>query len=140
LSQNAEAEKQMSRQNIKKKNMKKFLYLSMVVITMLFVSCTEDFTDPKALSGTTWRCSDFSSISDYSTTSEYIEFRFTSTTAVEGWSKEKNATVQQGWTGSYSVKGNVLTITSEGDTQSLTIDKKTMTMSLGGISLVFNKQ
>jgi len=120
--------------------MKKFFYGSLVLISMLFVACSEDYTDPKALSGTTWRCSDFSGNTLYTSTFDYLEFRFVSTSTVEGWNKLKGGAVEKNGSATYSIKGNILTIETGGGSQTVTIDKKTMTMSDEGVTLVFKKQ
>ncbi|HET7733804.1 MAG TPA: hypothetical protein VFK73_08185 [Paludibacter sp.] len=121
--------------------MKKLIFITLALIAMMTISCTEDFSDPKALSGTNWRCSSFS---DASMTAEYdyVELRFVSTTSVEGWQKAKNGSVtKSGTAATYSITDKTITINT-GDSENLVgvIDNKTMTFVSGGETLKFTKQ
>jgi len=72
--------------------MKKLLYFTLAFISFLTPSCNQypDFTDPTVLSGTTWRCNDFSADSVYNSTYDYLEYKFISTDSVQSWTKKKN--------------------------------------------------
>jgi hypothetical protein len=119
--------------------MKKLIFISFAIIALMAVSCTDDYTDPAKLSGTTWRCSTFT---DASMTEEfdYYEFKFTSTTALEVWTKAKNASaekVQNSY--GYTISGKTITITYGDISDTGTIDKTSMTVTSDGITLVFTK-
>jgi hypothetical protein len=47
------------------------------------VSCTDDYTNPKVISGTSWKSTDTAGWKD----AEFIFFKFTSETVVEQWVK-----------------------------------------------------
>ena len=124
--------------------MKKLIFISLAIFVMFAISCTDDYTDPAKLSGTTWRCSNFPS--QYNTIGfEYEDLKFTSTTKVEIWFKMKGETVQQGETSmSYSIKDKTITFMSNDstgtETKTGTIEKTTITVLDGSTSLAFVKQ
>ena len=71
--------------------MKKLLYFTLLFVSFLTPSCNQypDFTDPTVLSGTTWRCNDFSGDSVYNSTYDYLEYKFISADSVQSWTKKK---------------------------------------------------
>ena len=112
----------------------------MAIIAILTTSCTEDFTNPKNLVGTIWRCSSFptgSGMENY----DYEELRFTSTSSLEVWGKEKNASAQKvNNTYSYTIENITISITYTGITVVGTINNNKMTVNQNNITAVFVKQ
>ena len=109
--------------------MKKLIFISLAIIAMLTVSCTTDYTDPAKLSGTTWRCSTFTD-ANMAAETEYIELKFTSTTAVEVWGKNKDVTaVEKQETYSYKISDKTISLFLGSQTTATTtgtIDGKNM--------------
>lgn len=122
--------------------MKKLIFISLVIITIFSVSCTEDFTNPKTLSGTTWRCSSFAEDDWMKNEYEYVEMRFISTTQIEGWAKWIDGDLSKSGIANYTISGNTITFISEpsNTTETGTIDKEKMTINESGHILVFIKQ
>ncbi len=120
--------------------MKKLILITLAVITIFSISCTEDFTNPKVLSGTTWRCSTFSE--DSWMKFEYLELRFISTTEVEGWAKLIDGDLSKTGSTKYSISNNTITLTVESSDiiETGIIDKETMTINESGHIFVFIKQ
>lgn len=122
--------------------MKKLIFISLAIISMIAFSCTEDFSDPRVLSGTNWRCTNLATIDMYEGY-DYIELRFTSTSTVESWIKEKSSSsaTKNDVTATYSINDKTITIVAEEyETLIGLIDNKTMTLIEDGNSLVFKKQ
>jgi len=123
--------------------MKKLIFITMTIIAIMTTSCskTEDFSDPKNLVGTTWRCSNFTN-ADEANTYDYYELNFVSTTQVEEWDKKKNANATKEEAYSYSINGNAITLSIDAASfKSVgTIDKKTMSFTANGNTFVFTKQ
>jgi hypothetical protein len=77
---------------------------------------------------------------------EYTELRFISTTAVETWTKPKDATIERETDYNYTIVNNTITLTYAGEEQIVingTIEGKTMTFTnLEGANptMVFTKQ
>ena len=106
--------------------MKKIIFISFALITILATSCTQDFSDPTVLSGTTWRCNVNNDVTDY------VEFRFTSTSTVEIWLKPKSESVyryQPTVNLVYSINDKTITIYANGDPLVGVIKNKTMTFA-----------
>lgn len=122
--------------------MKKLFFITLTIITFFTISCTEDFTNPKVLSGTTWRCSTFSEDDWMKNEYEYVEMRFISTTKVEGWAKWIDGDLSQSGSTNYTISGNTITLISESSnlTETGMIDKETITINELGHKLVFIKQ
>lgn len=111
----------------------------MVMFLILLSSCTEDFTNPKVLSGTVWRCTTFTD-SNMATEFDYVELKFISTSEVEGWNKPKNGTpTKPGATATYSIKDKTITITTGTETLTGIIDNKSIILTEGEVSLTFIK-
>ena len=121
--------------------MKKLIFISLAIFVMFAISCTDDYTDPAKLSGTTWRCSNFPT-EEITQVLEYEELHFTSTTKVDIFIKMKGETAQQGDDSmTYSIKDNKITfVSSNNDSKTGTIEKTTITVVDGGYSLAFVKQ
>ena len=123
--------------------MKPMIFITLAFIAILTNSCSEDFTDPKALSGTTWRCSTISEESGLSEEYEYFELKFISTSTVEIWNKPINGNLFKSDVNStYSISNKTITITMSGSSNTMTgiIDNKTMTIISLGYTYIFNKQ
>jgi len=117
------------------------IFVTLALVAIMSISCTDDFTNPKNLNGTTWRCSTFP-VTEMSMIVEYIEVKFTSTTTGKSYYKMKNEDATKLDTFTYTIVGDKITIISEGKTSPGvgTIDKKTMTFIQDGVTLVFTKQ
>ena len=123
--------------------MKPMIFITLAFIAILTNSCSEDFTDPKALSGTTWRCSTISEESGFSGEYEYFELKFISTSIVEVWNKPINDNLYKSDVdAAYTISNKTITITMSGSSNTLTgiIDNKTMTIISSDYTLVFTKQ
>lgn len=116
--------------------MKTIKFLFVISIITFFVSCTEDFANPKNLVGTNWRCN-YNNL-DNGITTEYSEFRFTSTSEVEVWSKLASGSVKKDQSNTYSISGTTIKINSGSDSMSGTIDNKAKTMTIYIAPFVFN--
>jgi len=120
--------------------MKKIIFYFLVIISFTTISCT-DYTDPKVLSGTTWRCSSFP---DYLSDSyEYIDLQFISTSQVDAWQKPKDGALHKSETPeSYIVSGKNITIGSGTEAITGTIENKKMSLLFpsGQVTLIFTKQ
>jgi hypothetical protein len=96
--------------------MKKLLII--ISLSVFFWACSKDKIDlasPEALSGTDWRTFDVG----IAGTPVYLNFKFTSTSQVELWSKHLNETdYSQILSGDYSIKGNEIKINFGKDTVS----------------------
>ncbi len=122
--------------------MKKLIFITLAIITIFSISCTEDFTDPKVLSGTIWRCSTFSDDDWMKNEYEYVEMRFISKTEIEGWAKWIDGDLSKSGSTTYTISGNTITFASESSniTETGTIEKDKMTINESGHILVFIKQ
>jgi len=122
--------------------MKKFFYLSVVLVSIMFVSCVVDFTNPQMLSGTTWRCNDFKGNQFLITHYDYLDLRFINTTNVESWAKIKDGNVEKLTSASYTIQNKILRLHYEGQAKedTLTIDKTTMNSVYDGTVLQLIKQ
>jgi hypothetical protein len=89
--------------------MKKFVLVTLGLITIVGFSCTPDYTNLNMLTGTTWRCGDFLGSTTYSIM-EYKEFRFLSTDSVEEWNKLKHNPELKRQTMFYSLKNDTITL------------------------------
>ena len=119
--------------------MKKTSLILLIIFTFAAMSCTEDYSDPKVLSGTTWRCSSFPSISS-SENLEYTEFQFISTSQVAMWDKPKNGSAfKYDMIGSYTISNKTITI-SFSITSTGVIEGKKMTLLINGYTWVYTKQ
>ncbi len=122
--------------------MKKLIFITLTIIAIISISCTDDYTDPKTLSGTTWRCSTFNEDDWMKNEYEYVELRFISTTEVEGWAKWIDGNLSKTGTTSYKISADTITLTSESSDLTATgiIDNKTITMNYFDHILVLIKQ
>ena len=124
--------------------MKKLIFISMAIIAIMTTSCTEDFTNPANLVGTIWKATDFSKSPTFTDENlEYVYFKFTSATNVEGWQKTKNtATESNSGSATYSISGKTITFNAEGNTTTGTIEGNKITYTMGGSGeyVVFVKQ
>lgn len=122
--------------------MKRLIFITLIITAIISISCTDDYTDPKTLSGTTWRCSTFNEGDWMKNEYEYIEFRFISTTEVEGWAKWIDGDLSKTGTTGYTISGNTITLNSASSDLTVkgTIEKKTMKMNYFDHILVLTKQ
>jgi len=118
--------------------------LGAFLIVMLFVvlSCSrdDDFTNPKNLSGTTWKCS---SNTGFAVDIEYALLKFNSTTIVEGWTKYKDKNEQKDWTGSFTISDKKIIIDTGDDKETFTgaITGTEMNLTItDNVAFVFVKQ
>ena len=118
--------------------MKKTSLILLIIFTFAAMSCTEDYSDPKVLSGTTWRYS--SPIKSSSEYWEYIELQFISTSQVAIWYKPRNGSAfKQDGLISYTISNKTITI-SFAITTTGVIEGKKMTLLIDGLTCVFTKQ
>lgn len=134
----------------KKKIMKKLLLIVFMLTTVMFAACkktetqdskvTVDYTKPDNLSGTTWKCFDMA----VDPTMEWAALIFTSTSAVEGWSKKKTASATKDWTGNFAVTNTTVTFNYLMDTVPQTfsgvINGEVINCQVGGATVAFKKQ
>jgi hypothetical protein len=119
--------------------MKKILFITIILMIFLLSSCKKDasVTDPLNLSGTSW-------LSDNTGTSsqpEYVMLKFTSKTTVEIWGKLfGESTFTKGFTGTYAISANQITLNFADGTIKGTIDGNTMTYIDNGDTTKFTKQ
>lgn len=130
--------------------MKKMLLIAFVLTTVLFATCKKDenkdqtqnidYTKPENLLGTTWKCFDV----EPNPNMEYAALKFKSTSAVEGWSKNKTEIEKMNWTGSYIVNNSTITFNYIMDTIpatfSGTINGQVINVQIGGTTIAFKKQ
>lgn len=122
--------------------MKKSLFLFTLIL--LNFSCTEDFTNPSNLVGTTWKATDFSHISAMNNY-EYFYFKFSSTTNVQGFIKIKDSSNELNTSPStYSISGKTISLFIDGDlTNTGTINGNNMKIyssEVSGEYIIFTKQ
>jgi hypothetical protein len=122
--------------------MRKLILLAFVFATVLTTSYSKgeinDFTTPENISGTTWKCT---SGTHWHEDLEYCLLIFTSTTVVEGWTKIKDEAEQKGWTGSFSISNDSISITFEDESITGIIDGNAMnTTNDDGETYIFLKQ
>jgi len=122
--------------------MKKFFFIFLVTIAFLAISCTEDYTDPKVLSGTTWRCSSFPD--DISVYLDYVELKFVSTSQVTILTRYKDGSFDENdEIATYTISGKTITIFDPnpdfGDYVG-EIDNSKMNLLVDGIKRIFIKQ
>jgi hypothetical protein len=130
------------------KDLRKFFPFVIAVVAMITFSCTTDYTNPNNLKGTTWRCSSFPEA--YAVLLVYTELKFTSTTAVEQWTKFKfdTAATKTSGTETYSVRKSSIIISrtytdgiqTHTSIDTGTIKDKTITFVYGNNTTVFTKQ
>ena len=120
--------------------MKKSIFIAITFVAILTASCTNDFTEPKALADNTWRCNNFS-VATMATEFEYYEFKFISPTTLEVWAKLKSKETPEKANQSYVyvMEGNSITISFNGKVVTGTLDKTKMSVSEDGIVLDFYK-
>lgn len=124
--------------------MKKLLFITLTLIAITTISCSNtdpvlDYTDPKVLSGTTWRASDFTDSNNpsYFLHVVYIELRFTSITNVEMWSYDKSGGLNQEGSGdTYAIVSNKISF--PGNNTGI-IDGTKMEVSFEGNTCTFIK-
>lgn len=130
--------------------MKKLLLSVIVLTTVLFSACKKnetqdqkasvDYTKPENLSGTTWKCFDMA----VDPTMEWAALIFTSTSAVEGWTKKKTANATKDWTGNFAIVSTTITfnylLDSVPQTFSGTINGENINCLMGGTPVTFKKQ
>lgn len=120
--------------------MKKIIFITLALLGVLTISCTEDLTNSSTQSTTVWRSNQFTDTT-LASTFEYYEFRFTSPSTLELWVKRTaNSSperVNQNYC--YSIKDNSITIVYNDVTTYGTIDKTSMSISENGNSMQFVK-
>ena len=125
--------------------MKKLLFITFAIIAISTISCTKtdpvlDYSNPKILSGTTWRASDFSDSNNptyFTSVAVYVELRFTSTTNVEQWIYYKSQGLHQESSGdTYAIVGNKISFPGN---NTGTIDGTKMKVSFEGNTCTFIK-
>jgi|GEM_PF-2118875 len=130
--------------------MKKILLIAFAMTTIMFVACKKDenkdqtqnvdYTKPENLSGTTWKCFDVGPNPNM----EYAALKFRSTSAVEGWSKNKTEIEKMDWTGSYTVNNSTITFNYLMDTISQTfsgtVSGEVINCQMAGTTVTFKKQ
>ncbi|TRZ75216.1 MAG: hypothetical protein D4R97_02895 [Bacteroidetes bacterium] len=130
--------------------MKKILLIAFVLTTVMFVACKKDenkdqtqnvdYTKPENLSGTNWKCFDVGQNPNM----EYAALKFRSTSAVEGWSKNKTEIEKMDWTGSYTVNNNTITFDYVMDSIpgnfSGTVTGQIINCQMAGTTVAFKKQ
>ncbi len=132
--------------------MKKHILHTLIAIAFISNSCT-DYTNPKIISGTIWRCSSFTD-AEMALTYEYVELHFISETQVQMWEKKKNDYLYQAsGTLKFTISGKTITITIPALPQDFTttgpntpqditavIENNKLTMPFTDYTLVFFKQ
>jgi hypothetical protein len=134
--------------------MKNIYYFTFILIIFLSTSCNNypDLTDPTVLSGTSWKCNNFSGDSVYNSTYDYLEYRFISTDSVQSWTKKKqDDSAKKIRTSYYSIHDLFITVFIENTDPTKTlptivIGRTTLSntvynsTSSGTITLVYYKQ
>jgi hypothetical protein len=131
------------------KNLRKLFPLMIAVVAMMTFSCSEDYTDPNNLKGTTWRCTSLPAV--YAVFEiEYTELKFTTTKEVEQWTKSKSeaAATKSDDLMTYTTSKNSITITKTSTfmdkttttTETGTIKDKTITVKVGEETFVYTKK
>jgi hypothetical protein len=131
------------------KNLRRFFPLVIAVVAMITFSCTPDYTDPNNLKGTTWRCTSFpAAYADFGL--EYTELKFTTTKAVEQWTKLKSeaAATKSDDIMTYTISKSTITVTRTSTfmnettttTETGTIKDKTITVKDGEDTFVYTKK
>jgi len=118
------------------------IFVLIAILSLGVSACTEDFTNPANLVGTTWKATDVSK-TVMASEFDYMSLKFTSKTNVDSYYKLKTETSEtSGGSATYSISGKTITFTNPGGTSggSGTIDGKTLTLTQEGVSLVFTKQ
>lgn len=132
--------------------MRKIILYILIAITFISNSCT-DYSNPKTISGTIWRCNSFTD-AEMSQSYEYVELHFISETQVQMWEKKKNDYIYQAsGTLKFTISGKTITITIPALPQDFTttepntpqditavIENNKLTMPFTNYSLVFIKQ
>ena len=87
--------------------MKKLIFLAMTIVAVIITSCskdeTVDFTKQENLSGTTWKSTTGTA---WNEDMEYAVLIFTSSTAVEVWTKYIGEGEQKQWAGSFTISND----------------------------------
>ena len=132
--------------------MKKIIFITFAVTAILFSSCKKtendgtvpsvDYTKPENLSGTTWK---FFNNPVVDPSMEWASLVFKSTSAVEGWSKDKTSNETKDWTGTFAIVNTAITFTYTLDSIpqgfSGTISGTSIICSMGGgTTVTFKKQ
>jgi len=124
--------------------MKKIILISLTVIAFIAISCTEDYSDPKVLSGTTWRCSSFPVIDGSNNLYDYAELQFISTTQVQAWEKPKDGPLFKSGSASYMISNKTITFFDPESDENISItgviDNKKITILNNGYSFIYIKQ
>jgi hypothetical protein len=136
-----------SNKNKSMKNLRKLVPFIIALVAIITFSCTTDYTNPNNLKGTTWRRTSFP---EGNNEVEYVDLKFITTTAVEGWTKlkEESAVRKVDINVTYTVSKSTITFTQsytdEGQTKTDyftgIIKGKTITISEGDATEVFTKQ
>lgn len=121
--------------------MRKLIILAFVFATVLSTSCSkdeiDDFITPEDISGTTWKCTSGEAFGE---DLEYALLVFTSTTAVEGWTKYIVDDVQKDWTGTFTISDDRISVLSENVRFTGVIEGEIINISMGEEVFVFSKQ
>lgn len=120
--------------------MKKLIFITIALLAVLTISCTEDVTNSASQSTTVWRSTNFTDTT-LASAFEYYEFRFTSPSTLELWVKRTaNGNPERvNQTYSYTIKDNSISIVYNDMTAKGTIDKTSMSISENGNSMQFVK-
>jgi len=121
------------------------LFALFCISMFVFISCERDKIDHNALSGTTWKCTNFPALlSSYNI--EYASYNFNTSTTVEYWIKIKTDTVATKSKSimTYTISNDVVTFTthdgSSNYTLSGTLNGNTMKINYLGVVCFFEKQ
>ncbi|MDD4972408.1 MAG: hypothetical protein PHT07_23510 [Paludibacter sp.] len=121
--------------------MKKFIFITLALLAMLSISCSDELSNTTTPTVTVWRSSTITDTT-LSAAFDYYEFRFTSPSTLELWVKrtasESPEKVDQ--TYSYSIKDKIITIVYNDLTSIGTIDNSKMTITENGSTMVFVKR
>lgn len=106
----------------------------LLMIGVMVGSCSKDKNQvpdtPMSFQGTTWKCS---AGLDWNENLEYLTLKFTSSTAVEGWSKYKDTALQRDWIGTYLITGDTIRM-DEG------VNGEKLTGTMSGINMIVTNE
>ena len=120
--------------------MKKIIFITLALLALLTMSCSDDSSLQTSKSISVWRSTNFTD-STMSTTFEYYELRFVSANSIELWVKRTTNEIPEkvNQTYSYNIKNNVILISYNDVISKGKIDKSAMSIAENGITLNFKK-
>jgi hypothetical protein len=120
--------------------MKKLIFISLALLALLTISCTEEGSTSVSQPTSVWRSTNFTDTT-LASAFEYYEFRFTSASTLELWVKSTtNATPERvNQVYNYIIKDNSISIVYNDVTTNGSIDKTSMSISENGNSMKFEK-